>query len=478
MLGGTNQTEIPARNRHAAAAICLAVAALLSPASAFAHTSEQAFVLLLPTSLYTAAGVSVVALTIIVISALPHGAARTIFASVTLGAQPRIGLENATSLLSTVLLAFLLWTGFSGPRNPLENLLPLTVWTLWWMGFICLQAVFGDLWHWLNPWTGIYRLLAPLWGGRTFLPLPARLGDWPGVAAFFVFVCFMLADIAPDDPARLAWAVAVYWLFTFFGMILFGSDVWLARAECLTMILRRYAQLAVFARERNRLRAGLPGWRLANAEPASHAGAVLVICILGTGSFDGLNETFWWLAWIGINPLEFPGRSAVVIPTIAGVLAANLALVLLFAIVVGTGLRMAGTGASFREAFGLLALAILPIALGYHVAHYLTAFLVQAQYAAAALTDPFATGADLLGLGNFYVTTGFFNTRDTVEIIWLSQAGAVVLGHVLSVLVGHAQATRLFAARRQAFASQIPLALFMILYTLFGLWLLATPRGA
>ena len=30
--------------------------------------------------------------------------------------------------------------------------------------------------------------------------------------------------------------------------------------------------------------------------------------------------------------------------------------------------------------------------------------------ALAAASDPFATGADYLGLGTYYVTTGFFNT--------------------------------------------------------------------
>ena len=200
--------------------------------------------------------------------------------------------------------------------------------------------------------------------------------------------------------------------------------------------------------------------------------------ILGTGSFDGLNETFWWLGKIGINPLEFPGRSAVIVPTILGLLIANVLLVAVFALVVWLGLALARSTVSFVDAFGLLALAILPIALGYHAGHYLTALLVQVQYTVSALSDPFGTGADYLRLGQFYVTTGFFNSRDTVEIIWLCQAGAVVIGHVLSILLGHALATRLFATARQAFISQLPLALFMIVYTLFGLWLLATPRGA
>jgi hypothetical protein len=80
-------------------------------------------------------------------------------------------------------------------------------------------------------------------------------------------------------------------------------------------------------------------------------------------------------------------------------------------------------------------------------------------------------------LGHVHVTTGFFNTLATVRVIWLSQAAAVVLGHVLAVLLGHALALHLTRDQRAAALSQVPLAIFMIAYTLFGLWLLAAPRG-
>lgn len=434
--------------------------------------------LLLPTGLYTAAGVSAVALTVLVIAILPHDAARTIFASAKLFSISRPKLETVTSVFSLLVLCTLIVIGLYGPRTPVNNLLPLAIWTVWWMGFVTVQALIGDAWRWINPWTGIYQILSPLWGGKAIFSMPDRLESWPGVVVFLAFSCFMLADPAPDDPSRLATIVAIYALLTFAGMVLFGSEQWLTRCECFTIVLRRYADLAIFARRERRLCIGAPCWRLLETSAVSLSGAVIVLLVLGTGSFDGLNETFWWLGKLGINPLEFPGRSAVIWPTTIGLVAANALLVALFAAVVRLGLTLARADIEFGKAFGLFSLAILPIALGYHIAHYLTAFIVQIQYSVAALTDPWDTGADLLGLGEFYVTTGFFNSRDTVEIIWLSQAGAVVIGHVLSILSGHALATRLFGDARKAFLSQLPLSAFMIAYTLFGLWLLATPRGA
>jgi hypothetical protein len=100
---------------------------------------------------------------------------------------------------------------------------------------------------------------------------------------------------------------------------------------------------------------------------------------------------------------------------------------------------------------------------------------VNGQYALAALSDPLGRGADLLGIEPFYVTTSFLNARDSVERIWQAQAGAIVVGHLLAVLVAHRIALDLHGDRRRAALSQLPLAVLMVAYTFFGLWLLASP---
>jgi ABC-type nitrate/sulfonate/bicarbonate transport system permease component len=138
---------------------------------------------------------------------------------------------------------------------------------------------------------------------------------------------------------------------------------------------------------------------------------------------------------------------------------------------------LARSSMALGDAFRLFAPSILPIALGYHIAHYLTAFLVDGQYLLAWTTDPLHRGWDLLGLGPHPVSTGFMNRQDTVRVIFLAQAGAVVVGHVLAILMAHALAVRAFGDSCRAALSQAPLAAFMVLYTLFGLWLLASPRA-
>jgi hypothetical protein len=292
------------------------------------------------------------------------------------------------------------------------------------------------------------------------------------------FMAFALADLAPDDPSRLATFVLDYWLYTFAGMVLFGGEAWLSRCECFTILLRQFATLCFFQRGPDGLEITTPGRPLVQAESLSISAGVFVLLILGSGTFDGLNETFWWLGQIGVNPLAFPGRSAVVWQTLSGLLATNILLIVVFAITLYAGLWLADERTRFKEAFGRMVRAILPIALAYHAAHFLSALLVNGQYAIAAISDPWNRGADYLGLGDFRVTTGFFNSRDTVEIIWLSQAGIIVAGHMLAILVSHAIAIDMFRTSKKATLSQLPMAAFMIVYTLIGLTLLASPRGA
>lgn len=471
--------------------------ALMWTVPVWAHVSEQGFVLLLPTKAYIAGGVAAVALSILLLAFVSAEKSNGLFRPLSVVRTPNLGrLHFLTSLISFGFLLALLYVGIEGSRDPLSNPLPLFIWTLWWIGFVTLQGLIGDLWRWVNPWTGLHALFSSILRTSN-RKLPDVLGLWPGVIIFVLIMGFALADLAPDDPDRLASFIIGYYLFTLVGMLVFGAESWLSRCECFTMLLRFYALLAPFKAiektNQSTLQVGMPSWRAYNWSvqcnlngPLNSYGvsaAVFVLVMLASGSFDGLNETFWWLGNIGINPLAFPGRSAIVTETVAGLLAANILLVVVFATCVAMGLSLVkrtepSSTVSFKTAFSVLAIGILPIAFAYHVAHFLTAFMVNAQYALAAASDPMKSGADFLDLGTFYVTTGFFNTHHTVHIIWLLQAGTVVLGHLLSVLLTHSLAVKLWGNGRAAVISQIPLAIFMVFYTFLGLWLLASPRGA
>jgi hypothetical protein len=450
-----------------------AIFALLAgqAAPAFGHSAEQGFILLLPTDVYITAGALAVAASILLVSFLGRKIPQWLSNPVKM-TSPNPRPIPITSIASTAFLFAAIWIGLSGPRDPLGNILPLTIWILWWIGFVTCLPIFGNLWAHINPWTGVFSILSG--SQKAPLRLPHSIGVWPGVLIFLGFHIFAIADISPSDPYRLALVTAWYWTSTLVGMLLFGGRSWLTRAECFTIFFTLIASLAPLQKSK----LGMPGWATIRLENIGLSHAAFCIVMLGAGSFDGLHETFWWLAKIGINPLEFPGRSAVVWTSTLGMIGTCIVLGAVFSASIWIGNSLANNpNVSLINALAPFALSLVPIAFGYHVAHYLTSFLVGLQYSAIAISDPFATGADLIGFAKLQVTTGFLSDPDSVRIIWLIQAGVVVISHILAVMMAHTSASQLYKTQREILLSQSALSLLMIAYTVFGLWLLASPRG-
>lgn len=437
--------------------------------------------LLLPTGYYIAGGACAVAASFLVLALLPAGAPRRLW-------RWRLplfafgdGARTAVGLLSFAVFAVLLAAGFWGSRDPLSNPLPLTVWTLLWAGLVPLQGVLGDLWSWLNPWHGPYRVAERLGLARREKPGRdplAGVGCWPAVALFFAFAWFELVDPAPDDPARLAVAAGLYWLASFAAMLVFGYRSWNRHGEFLSLFLSMLARFSVLDRDdRGRLALCFPGARLLDAAPLPASGVAFLLLALSSVSYDGLARTFFWLGLNGVNPLEFPGRTAVMGIGTVGLALTFALLAALFVAAVFLGKRLSGTGKSLGDLAGLLVWSIVPIALAYHLAHYLAALLVDGQYALVALSDPFGLGWNLFGAAHMPVHAGVTAGAGSAWWLWNAQSGAIIAGHVLAVLAAHGLAGRLQPDPRRVVLEQVPLTVLMIAYTMFGLWLLAAPAA-
>jgi hypothetical protein len=483
------------------AAVAVAVAAW--PAVASAHAGGGGFILLLPTHLYLAGGAIAVAASFALIALVPPRLYSRLEALATrLYVGPfrwRDAASTGASLLSLAAVVLLITAGRLGSRDPLANPLPLFVWTIWWIGFTYLHAVFGNLWAHLNPWIGLYRLVTsagPLAGWRRRPPLayPASAGHWPAVAAFLPFSWLELIHPAPADPAELAVVVAVY-LVTHFGALLVFGERWLAEAEPFSVFFRMVSWLAPLgARIAGRAGPGpgtwlelelrLPASRLCRAEARTASLAAFVLLVLSSVSFDGLSRTFAWLGLLGANPLLYPGRTALMIPNTLGFLGlfAGLGLSyvaaarLMAPLARAASASAAGAGPSLPRLLAWFALPLVPVACGYHFAHYLPVFLVDVQHAIRAASDPMAQGWDLLGTRDLSVVTSFLSDPARVYAIWHAQVAIIVAAHVAGVSIAHAFALRRFGpARAAAAASQLPMLVLMIGYTVLGLWLLSTP---
>jgi hypothetical protein len=116
-------------------------------------------------------------------------------------------------------------------------------------------------------------------------------------------------------------------------------------------------------------------------------------------------------------------------------------------------------------------LTLVPIAVAYHIAHYLSFLALGLQAFIPLTSDPLGRGWDLFGGAAYVVDAGLIGPR----LQWYVAATAVVIGHILAVYLAHVTALRLFRDRRKALFSQIPLLLLMVGYTMLSLWILSQP---
>jgi hypothetical protein len=115
------------------------------------------------------------------------------------------------------------------------------------------------------------------------------------------------------------------------------------------------------------------------------------------------------------------------------------------------------------------AAGLLPIAVGYLVAHYLTYLLIDGQRIIVAVSDPFQQGWDIFGTAFFEASGAWLPPG----LVWTLQLAAVVGGHMIGAWGGHVMAA-LDAPPdtdpRRLRARQVPLAVVMVALTTLTLW--------
>ena len=439
--------------------------AMLLPSAALACALPPSVILTLPTGHYITAAALTVALTALLAAMagrMPEMRAHPLWES------RRVVPRALTSYLAFLVFLGLVLTGFLGPRDPMHNLMTLVFWTGVWIAVPLASALFGNIWRWIDPWSGPVRIARLLLGRRGGIGLD-RLGHWPAVLFYLGFIWFQMISLSPDDPAVLAQAALVYWLVIFALAVAEGED-WLEKGEFLTVLFGFVAKIAPLWVEtdgtRSRQMAGWPGAQVLRMAPLDLSAMVFIALALAALTFEGLSETFFWQGLIGQNPLEPTGRSAVVWHNSAGILATfALTLAALWA-----GMRLGGqlSGGAFRA--DRVMLSFLAIASGYHAAHYLVMLLTAGQYTLAALNDPFFTGDSWLGLPPFYVSFGFLTDARVMPLLYGTQFAVILGAHLLAVVLSFRLAGPVRAL------AHLPLTVLMVGYTVLGLWLLSTAR--
>jgi len=476
------------RAKPALWALIAAAFAALAATPAQAHGFGQRYDLPLPFSLYLFGTAAAIVVSFVIVGLFLRSEPRA-------GSHPRIDLLAyppgrllaatipAFQTLSVSLFVIVILAGLFGNQNPYRNIAPTLVWVIFWVGLTFVSALIGNLWALINPWRALFA--AAEWLGRQRgggelslrLPYPEPLGVWPAVVLLFAFCWTELVYPNAAVPAHLAILTIAYSALTWTGMVVFGRQTWLRQVEVFSVVfglIARFAPTDISCAPRERrwdLRP--PGAGLVDEPGAPPSMTALVLLILSTVLYDGLLGTPEWSSFESAVRAYVPGlgaHQAIIIKTIG---LAGFWLIFLVAYWGVSALMSATAGRVFSpsELAGRFALTLIPIAIGYHVAHYLPFLLIQGQYLIPLLSDPFGFSWDIFGTAGYRVDIAIVGAR----FEWYAAVSAILVGHIAAVYLAHVRALQVFGHHAPALRSQVPLTALMVAYTFVSLSILAEP---
>jgi hypothetical protein len=388
----------------------------------------------------------------------------------------RIVSSRALAVVARVVgMAFFLYVAAAAVlgEDTLINPFLGTFYVLLWVGLVPASLLLGPVFRAISPARTISMLFAKISGvpeGEGLYAYPARLGYWPAAAGLLAFVWLELVYPYSTDvgPVRL-------WCAAYLGIMFIGSALWgttfLAHADPFEVYSSLVAKLSIWGhRDTSETAAGRPQRTrqlvlrspLANLDTlVARPGLVAVVGVLfGSTAFDSFRESTPWLQLVQSSSTSrvWPDTLALI------VFSAGVALVLTVA-TMATGVA---SDTPRRALPDLFAHSVVPIIVGYVVAHYLTYFVEYGQQTLIQLSDPFSRGDDYLGTGDLQVNY-WLSAHPT--FLAVSKVAAVTLGHVVGVVAAHDRAIKLLPRRHQL-TGQLPLLVAMVAFTVGGLYLL------
>jgi hypothetical protein len=472
------------------AVVATLAVSLAATSPAWAHAFGVRYDLPLPLWLYLGGAGAAVALSFAVMAAFlkDHGDGMEAF-RFDLLALPPLGwlggpvVLNSVRLLSLAIFIFLLAAALFGHPDPFKNITPTFVWVVWWVGMAFVSTLAGNLWDLLNPWKSTFTWLAKRRSGPAGArPYPVRLGYWPAVLLFLIFAWLELISERGEQPRALAMLIFAYSAVTWAGMAYFGRDAWLRHGEVFAVVFSLLARFAPSHGVAGQWWIRLPAVGLLCRRPVHISGVCFVLLLLTSVTFDGILETPLWaaiLTWISesqaLRPallaLQNAGADLIAVIKTAALIVLPAVFIAVF-MLTSKAIAWAGGGAvGTRAVAGYFVLSLVPIAIAYHLSHYLSYLLIAGQSIIPLLSDPFGMGWDLLGTTAYAVDIGIVNAK----MIWYVAVTAIVAGHVLAVYIAHVMAVRVFEDPARALRSQIPMLILMVGYTMISLWILSQP---
>lgn len=389
-----------------------------------------------------------------------------------------------TAMFAGIVLA--IFAGLIGNQDSYRNINMTYFWIVFALGGCYLSALVGGWYDAVNPWKVSVEVLSKRWPvfGSGYIAYPKRLAYWPALAQYMVFIIIEL--FGDTRPFSLSVILLAYTALTLLGSWLFGSRQWFYYADLFSVLFRVIGHMAPL--QKNAEQRWVLQWPFAGliGQRATHPSLLIfILFMLSSTAFDGLKETqlwfnlFWKDPWNILTPLlgEHPIyaypylRPWFIAYEVFWLLLSPMLYLGLFLGFLWLGKTLSRSDLPLTELTARFSYSLLPIALVYHITHYYTLLLNQGVKIRGLISDPFGWGWNIFG----NAITGRLPIIPDMGVVWDSQVWLILIGHVASVWLAHVEALRCFNSRRQATLSQFPMLALMIVFTGFGLWILAQP---
>jgi hypothetical protein len=377
-----------------------------------------------------------------------------------LGSRP---VEALCAALGVGLLVVVILAGYLGRDSALDNFAPTFILIDFWVGMVFVSVLFGDVFRAFSPWRAIR-----LPGIRQY---PERWGRYPAAIALLAFTWVELVSGWGEVPGDLTTAAVVYTVYTLAMQAVFGTETWTSRGEAFAVYFNLFSRLSVWE-TRDRvvgLRPPLGG--LARLD--TPRGTVLfVVVMIGTVTFDGFSQG---QIWSDVSVDLADALDGIVGLDAAPKVVGTLGLLAAVAVIGGfyrlgiDGARSVGGDIDAPELRRSFIHTLVPIAMVYVVAHYLTFLLFEGQATFYLASDPFGEGWDVFGTADRAIDYTYLSQNAT----WYVQVAVVVIGHVAALTLAHDRALSLYRDTKLAVRSQYWMLAVMVGFTSLALWLLA-----
>ena len=345
-------------------------------------------------------------------------------------------------LFGIIILFLLVAPGIFGNESSKTSIAPLILWVFLWIGVPVLGLLFGDIYSKFNP-LNLFSLKSEKPESVYFACI-----------LFIGLTWFELVWRKPGNPLNIA--IVLITLFVCVNLLRYFLKKSLIEVDPLLLLHYLYSKLKLF-NSRPYFRSLLDNiGNLAKLKGIEY----FVLLMIGTVTYDGLRETTFWYNQFGSRTDDM-GFSTMMF------LIMNLGTILFYRFACFFAIKVGGSDLKLNHVSNLFGHTMLPIAFAYHVTHYLTLLLFESQTFFYRFNDPIGIGMNILNVEE--PTIDYF-----IEplVIWGIQVAVTLLGHMLSVVLAHDLAVKLFG-HQQSDKTQYIFLFITVALTLQALFVLS-----